>query len=36
MLAHGASRGESAANSISPEGDTLKEVEDSSTYRPPG
>ncbi len=36
MLARGASRGGSAADSISPEGDTSKEAVGSSKYRPPG
>ena len=36
MVAHGVSRGEIEAGSISPEGDTLKELVGSSKYRPPG
>ena len=36
MIAHGVSRGDITAGSISPEGDTLKDVEGSSKYRPPG
>ena len=36
MIAHGVSRGESAAGDFSPEGDTLKKTEGSSKYRPPG
>ncbi len=36
MVAHGVSRGDRAARVISPEGDTSKDVEGSSKYRPPG
>ena len=36
MVAHGVSRGDRATRVISPEGDTSKDVEGASKYRPPG
>ncbi len=36
MVAHGVSRGESAARAIRPEGGTSKDMKGSSKYRPPG